>query len=246
MLLYGRPKFQVIAGTADADERRLVSVETFRTLSGISISDLSDEAAEKIIDATLARIATLCKLARDGARPLTFAREEVRATWIANDIYYPYVNDGPRNHGWPRRFPYDQYQLMLPWRTPITEITITEGETVLEEGVHFRLLGAGVVERIGGGFWPWPSPGLVVDYTAGWLADDDEFPFPDDLASLIVDQAVMIYQRSGIDWNLRSEDIPGIWSGSYNIIGGDSIAENGLLRSLDNALYPYKAPPAFA
>lgn len=246
MLLYGRPKFQVIVPTADAEERRLVSVETFRILSGISSTDLTDEVAEKIIDATLAKIATCCKLARDGARPLTFAREEVRATWQNNDIYYPYINDGPRNHGWPQRFPYNQCNLMLPWRTPITDITITEGDTELVEGTDYRLLGAGFVERLGVGFWPYPSPGLIANYTAGWLADDDEFPFPDDLASLVVDQVVMVYQRSGIDWNLRSEDIPGIWSGSYNVIGGDSIAENGLLRSLENALYPYKAPPAFA
>jgi hypothetical protein len=244
MLLYGRPQFKVIVPTAGADERRLVSVETFRTLSGVLVADLSDAAVEKIIDATLAKMASYCKLARDGAYPVTFAREEVRAIWSGND-FYPYENSPPPNHGWPRR-DYRQYnQLLLPWRTPITEIEITDGDTVLVQDVDYRLLGAGVVERLNGTFWP-TSGLLTADYTAGWLVDDVEFPFPDDLTAMVVDQAMLIYQRSGIDLNLRSEDIPGIWSGSYNVPGGDAISVTGVLRPLEAALAPYKAPPAMA
>ncbi len=225
-----RPRFEIISGTADAEERRLVSVETFRTMTGVSDSDLPDESVEALIDAVLAQCASYCGLARAGSAPLTFAEEGVRATWLAN-----------HRHWYHQRIGY----IVLPWRAPITSITVTEGSAQLEENVDYQLLGAGVVERIGGSCWAFSSPGIVVDYTAGWIAGDEENPMPSDVVARVCDQVKLMFDQRSAPRNLRSEDVVGIWSGTYSVPGGDSISSSGLIMELEAALMPYRAPPSF-
>ncbi len=235
-----RPRFEIVVGTANAAERRLVSVSTIRTLTGVPETGegaVDDTTLTLLLDAALAQCATSCRLARYGAMPLTLAREAVRATWLLEHWR------GWR-HAWPS-------QLFLPWRAPITSIAVVEGEVELVENTDFRLLGSGVVERIGG---CWQTSGsIVVDYIAGWVptSDDPSYEYdtgesmPADIVSLLADQVRMSCDRRDIDLNLRSEDVPGVWSGSYNVAGGDAIDTSGLIRSLYDALSPYRAPPSF-
>lgn len=235
-----RPTFAMVTPAEDADARRIVSVDTFRAVTGLTTTDLSDEAAELMLDGVLADSARSCKLARAGAYPLTLAQEVVSATWVdASAMGYNWVSTylpGGRGH-----------QLLLPWRAPITLIEITEDETELVEDTDFRYLGAGVIERLSGGSAScWPTSGIVVEYTAGWLVDDETFPVPADLVSAICDQVRLKYNQRGTDFTLRSEDVPGVWSGSYNVPGGDAISMSGLMRPLEDALAPYRAPPSFA
>ena len=246
MMPIGRPRFEVIVG-ASATDRRLVSAATIRALTGIpSTGDgsASDETLGLLIDAALAQCATSCNMATYRAMPPTLAQESVRATWVPDCWEWP---------GMRFRYPYCRQpsQLLLPWRAPITSITITEGETDLVENTDFRLLGAGVVERING---CWSTAGnLVADYVAGWvpLAEEPSYQedgetMPADLVALLADQVRMRFDSRDIDLNLRSEDVPGIWSGTYNVAGGDSIDTGGLLRTLWDALSSYRAPPKFA
>lgn len=224
---------------AAAEDRRLITVETVRALTGLSESDVADETLELLIDAALAQCATFCKLARDGAKPLTLAQEEVRATWPESLHYVR----------WPREWYLDdgRTQLILPWRAPITDITITEAGVELEENVDFQLLGAGLVERLGAGLPCCWGSGIVAEYTAGWAADpEDGEVMPADLVAEIVAQIKYGNELRGREIGLRSEDVPGVWSGSYNVAGGDSISSSGLLRSLEMALTPYRAPPTIA
>ncbi len=244
MMPVGRPRFEVVVGTANAVERRLVTADIIRALTGIPAS-VNDTTLNLMIDATLAQCATYCRLARDGAKPITLAQESVRATWQADAWLWP--------AGW---YPYygaytEPSTLLLPWRTPITSIAITDGETELVENTDFRLLGAGVVERMAG---VWPTTGsVVIDYIAGWvpLSDDPSYDYdgetmPADLVALIADQIRLANDRRDIDLNLRSEDVPNVWSGTYNLAGGDTIGESGLLRTLEDALTPFRAPASFA
>lgn len=241
----GRPKFEVVVPAEIAD-RRLVSVATIREITGIPSTGagaVTDEALGRLIDGALAQAARSCRLAAYRAIAPTLALETVRASWLPDCWDW-----WPRQVGWKRDEP---STLLLPWRAPIVSIEITEGETDLVEDNDFRLLGAGVVERING---CWATGGsIVADYIAGFvpLADDpvyqvDGEPMPADLVSLLADQVRMSKDRGAIDLNLRSEDIPGIWAGSFNVPGGDSIDTGGLLMPLYDALAPYRAPPSLA
>lgn len=247
MMPVGRPRFEVIAA-ASATDRRLVSAATVRALTGLDTGDVSDEALELQIDAVLARCARACRLATERATAPTLAQEAVRATWLQDCWDW----SGLRIYPAPYRGR-EPSQLLLPWRVPITSVEITEGETELVENTDFRLLGAGVVERLGGAFWP-TSGSVVVDYTAGWvpLSDDPSYdydgePMPADLVALIADQVRFgVLQSAENPTLLRSEDIPGVWSGSYSTPGGDSVDTSGLIRPLYDALQVYRAPPTFA
>lgn len=235
-MIYDRPTFAVVTA-ADTDARRFVDLDAVRALSGIPSTGsgaLDDDALGVRLDAVLAAMASTCRLARYRALPPTFAQEELRATWpasVASDL-------GTRGFG---RGP----QLLLPLRAPITAIEVTEVGVVLEEDVTFRHLGAGVLERIGA---EWSLDEIVVDYTAGWLADDDENPPPADLVQAIADQVRLAHAQSSVNPLLRNEDLPGLWSGSFNTIGGDAIDSSGLGRPLLDMLarLGLKAPPAFA
>lgn len=241
MMPIGRPRFEVVVG-ATAAERRLVTAAIVRALADIP-ETVTDATLNLMIDAALAQCARSCNMATYRASPPTLAQEAVRATWLADSWYWP--------TGW---VPYCGHgsqpsTILLPWRAPITDIEITEGGIELVENTDFRLLGAGVVERLNG---CWPTSGnIVVDYTAGFvvLSDDPSYdydgePLPADLVQLIADQVRMTNDAAGIDRNLRSEDIPGVWSGSYNVAGGDAIDTSGLMRPLYDALTPYRAPPS--
>lgn len=241
MMPVGRPRFEVIAA-ATAEERRLLTVATVRALTGLSSDDIVDESLVLQIDAVLTRCARVCRLATSRAVPPTLAQEQVRATWLQdtwNCFPQGFVfGSGPST-------------LLLPWRAPITAIEISEDDVDLVDNVDFRLLGAGVVERIGA-YWP-TSGTIIVDYTAGWvpLSDDPSYeydgePMPADLVALIAEQIRLGVTQLGNDLSLRSEDIPGVWSGSYNVAGGDAIDKSGLMLPLLEALAPYRAPPSFA
>lgn len=235
-----RPTFTVVAAASSTD-RRLISPATVRALTGLTETDAGDETLTLLLDGVLATCARYCKLARVGAQPPTFAEEVVRATWPDVSVLdYPLP--------WRR-----SNQLLLPWRTPITAITVVEGETELEQDVDYRLLGAGVVERLGtGSLCCWSSSGVVVDYTAGWIAtptdpsyeESEGEPMPPDLVALIAGQVNLQFLQRGQDPTLRSEDVPGVWSGSYNVPGGDAISGYGLGFPLQMALDAYRAPPS--
>lgn len=242
-----RPTFTVVVGTTPLD-RRIIPVSMVRALTGLTEDEIGDESLNLLIDSALAQAARYCKLATDGAQPPTFAQEVVRATWpdVATYDYSWHRTWLPRGRG---------HQLLLPWRVPITAVTVTEGETELVQNVDYRLLGSGVVERLAGGaFCGWTTGGVVVDYTAGWIAtpadpsyDESEGePMPADIVALIADQVRLSVFQRGTDPTLRSEDVPGIWSGAYNVAGGDSISAYGMSLPLQMALDAYRAPPSFA
>jgi hypothetical protein len=230
-----RPVFTVTT-PADVDERRFIDLAVIRSLSGVSTETMDDAALGATLDAVLAAMARSCRLAASRGYPITLAREVVKATWVdTTGVSYGYPTYGRGS------------QLLLPWRAPITSIEITEDGIELVEDVDFRLLGGGVVERLSSGSSSvWPFGAIVVDYTAGWLLDDDVYPVPSDIVMMVADQVRMSVSRSTTDLSLRSEDIPNVWSGTYNSPGGDAVDSSGLLRPLYDALASYRAPPSVA
>lgn len=239
-----RPRFEVVVA-ASAEERRLVSIDTVRLLTGIpeeGEGGISDALLGMKIDGVLSQCARSCRLKADGSKPLTLAKESVRATWTMTN-----------------RADYDQWscwyadpgrtKLLLPWRAPITAIMISVDDQDLVQDTDFELLGSGVVQWLQPGSC-WPFRTTVVDYDAGFgvLASDSAYqegnPLPADVVDLIAQQVQ--YAASNPDLRLRSEDIPGVWSGSYNIPGGDAIDTSGLSLPLYDALSPFRGPPVFA
>jgi len=237
--MYGasdRPTFAVVT-PADADARRFIPVATIRSLTGIPEADVDDDTLGLMTDAVLASCARSCRLATFRGVPPTLAQEEVRATWVSAASI--------DRQGYARAS--RSSQLFLPHRAPITDITVTEGGTELVEDTDYRHLGSGVLERItAGDACGWSLSTIVVDYTAGWLEDDEDNPVPADLVQLIANQVRLSHSQSSVDPILRSEDIPGIWSGSFNTPGGDAIDTSGLARPLYDALSGYRATPSFA
>ena len=234
-----RPTFTVVT-PADEDARRFIDLAVIRSLTGIPSTGegaLDDTALGLQLDAVLADSADYCRLASDGAHPITLAQEVVRAT---------YVDETALGYSWPRIYRRG-HQLFLPWRAPITAIEITEGATQLVRDTDFRLLGAGVVERLSGGnVCGWSTSNLVVTYTAGWLADDEDNPVPANLVARIADQVRLLYFQGRQNPTLRSQDVPGVWSGTYSVAGGDTISEEGRLSTLEGALKRFRGPPSFA
>lgn len=233
-----RPTFAVVT-PAEEDARRFVPLATIRSLTGLPSTGngaVSDATLASMLDGVLASCARSCDLAKFRATPLTLAQEEVRATWVEAAS----IDRG----GWPRYV--RGSQLFLPWRAPITSIAVTEAGVELEEDADFRHLGAGVLERITGGVaCGWSLGTIIVDYTAGLDPEDDENPVPADLVTLIATQVRLVNSQSAVDPILRSEDIPGVWSGSFNTPGGDAIDTCGLSRPLYDALRDYRSPGTF-
>lgn len=216
-----RPKFEVIIPTSTAAERRLVTAERVREMIGTTEAD--DPVVERVIDSVSAACARHCKLARSGTIPPTFGREYLRATFTA-----------PLSaRGW-------CHDLLLPWRVPIQTVTVmVDGSEVdpatydLRDGATLHWPGTG---------WPFGSE-IVVDYVAGWVLADEASAYdgdmdlpPDDLAMAVIDQVKMQFLNRKSDPALRSEAIPDVWSGAYNVAGGDSINKEGLLAPLESAL----------
>lgn len=232
-----RPRFEVVTAITEAAARRLVSVAAARAALGLAESDETQLA--RLLDAVSAQAATHCNLARAGSSPPTFGREILRATWRARTAGY----DGAFGLCGRGR------ELRLPWRLPIVDVGITEAGVELEQGVDFDLLdGACTVERMGGN---WSFGEIVANWTAGWDLGEPDDPSvdpvdgpPEDLSARVIDQVKLLRDRlvNDQDQNLRSEDIPGLWAGSYNVDGGTAIATSGMLRSLEAALAPFRLP----
>lgn len=229
-----RPRFEVVVGTTSPAERRLITPEIFRARTGIGEEDVSDSTLELMIDGVLAQIASHCKLVRAGTAPATFAQESFRATWPAVTCQR-------------------DTELRLPWRVPISYIGVEEAGVELGDS-DFEHLGAGVLRRLSSGSPArWSSSGIIVDWTAGWVAtpadpsaEAEGDPMPDDVLARIVDQVKVEVFQADEDLRLRSENVPNVWSGSYGMPGGDAsaIGKSGLLRSLESVLVPFKLPLA--
>ncbi len=237
-----RPVFSLVVGTT-AVERRLIPLSMIRALSGLTEATIGDEALNLKTDAVLASVARSCRLAKAGSAPQTLARETVRAVWPDASTY-----DYTWRQTWEPRGP----RLILPWRVPVTSIELTEDDVELVEGTDFRLLGGGVIERLSGA---WSNGEIDATYTAGFIAtpadpsyDESEGDqLPADVVALIADQVRFnIVQAVDNPTLYRSEDIPGIWSGTYSTPGGDAVDTSGLMRPLYDALSDYRAPPSFA
>ena len=214
-----QPLFEVVTPAANAAARRLTTATKVQAV--LRLGSVDSTLIESIIDAVSGECGRFANLARavSGAIP-TFGQEVLRATWLATN----------RNRG---------SMLLLPWRAPITAIGI-----VVEDGVSlvantdFRLVGAGMLERMAGdALVSWSAGKIVVSWTAGWSLPAD---VPAELEGQVIEQVKMKYLATDRDPALRSENTPDVWSGSYAVAGGDSIGESGLLKSLEAALVPYR------
>lgn len=177
---------------------------------------------EQEIDTVSGECARHCRLARPSnwATPPTFGQEVCKATWLT-----VYCARGTR--------------LTLPWRIAVSAFgQVVENGTNLTVNTDYRLLGGNLLERISGDTpVRWSSGKIVVPFTAGWTLPTD---IPAELEGEVIEQVKMLYLTTDRDRSLRSESEPDLYTASYGVPGGDTIDENGLLRSLVAALGDFR------
>jgi hypothetical protein len=111
----------------------------------------------------------------------------------------------------------------------------TEGGAALTVGTDYRVLPGGELKRLNHGYpWAWHHFGdIVVTFTAGWALPDGVSPA---LEAEIINQVKYVFTGRKRDKALRSLDVPGVAAEVYNVPGGSSIGEYGLLSPLECAL----------
>jgi hypothetical protein len=213
-----RRLFQVVSAAADASARRLVTAEY---VGAMMADPPADAVLEAYIDEVSAVMAEEAGLASDGVHEPTFAEEDLRATWFASTCVR-------------------SDRLELPWRLPITDLTVTEAGAALTAGTDYQLLPGGVLLRLSDDTpIAWSSDKIVVDYTAGWYLPEDA---PTRLGTACAEQVKYRAMAFDRDPAVRSESTPDVYSASYAVPGGDTVAKNGLLLQVDSALDQYRPP----
>lgn len=215
------PLFEVVTPASGAAARRLTTAAKVQSRLGIGAIDTT--TIEDFIDGVSANAARYCGLAYDAAgTPRTFGREDLKATWFAQN--YSRLEYGST--------------IFLPWRLPITAISIVECGVTLTENTDFVLRPACMVDRLcDGRALGWSGAGLVIEYTAGWVLPDN---VPAEIESYVIDQVKMQYLNRKKNDTIRQEAVPNVYSASYSVAGGDSISENGLLKPLEAALDSFR------
>lgn len=205
--------FEVLEAEDDVEARRLCTVEA---VQAIMDDPPADAVIERHIDEVSAQVAKLASLAGDAP---TFAAEDCRATWYATPRYR-----GP--------------DLLLPWRWPVTDVTVTEGGTELVQGVDYILDAGGSLMRLCGDRpGCWSTGKIVVEFTAGYDLPDAA---PADLAAAVAQQARYLALQADRDPNIKSEAVPDVYSATYVYAGGDAVTRNGLLANVEATVEAYR------
>ncbi len=208
------PLFEVTDETADLEARRLVTAAYVAATMG---SPPATAVLEAYIDEVSAKMARFAKLAADTAgTPPTFGLESCKATWRAGGC-----GRGDR--------------LLLPFRTPISEVTVTECGVELTAADDYLLMPGAILERVSG---CWSSGAIIVEYDGGWELPDD---CPPDLAAACAEQVKYRALMINVNPAVRSIAVPDIYSASYSVPGGDGIGPSGLLIQVEDALAPYRS-----
>jgi hypothetical protein len=210
------PRFEVTTPATLAGRRLTTALKVTNALKIAAGTDTS--LIEEIIDGVSGECARYCRLARPSnwATPPTFGQEVCKATWLTASC-----ERGTR--------------LMLPWRVAISAFgQVVENGTNLTVNTDYQLLGGNLLERISSDTpIRWSSGKIVAPFTAGWSLPSD---VPAELERQVIEQVKMLYLTTDRDRSLRSEAEPDLYSASYGVAGGDTIHENGMLRSLVAAL----------
>jgi hypothetical protein len=95
------------------------------------------------------------------------------------------------------------------------------------------------IDTIGSCYWTWMQT-AVITYTAGYVLLDD-LPYGIERAALLLIKNFHFTTAQDPATTIRSEDIPGVRSVSYGVVGGSSSSSSGSLPSDVVALLaPYK------
>lgn len=200
--------------------RRLTTKEKVKAILEITVTTY-DDVIDAYIDRVSDEAAGYCGLAEDnaGTGP-TFGAETLRATWYA----YSGCREG---------------NLLLPWRPVIAISSLTEAGTALVANTDYRLLKTGELVRLCNGFPFWWNPCLqvIATFTCGWTLPAG---VPPALEGQVIEQVKTRFLGRKRDPALRAEATQDVGSASYGVIGGDSISEGGMLKSLEGALDDYR------
>lgn len=96
----------------------------------------------------------------------------------------------------------------------------------------------GQLWRLSGGEpYCWATSGATtVSYIGGYILPDD---LPADIQRAAIDQVKTQYLGGTRDPAVRSFDVPGVYSASFSVAGGDSYS-GGLMTQVEAALRPYR------
>ena len=209
-----RPVFEVMTAATNAAARRL----TTASYVAARMDDAPASAVlEGLIDDASDAFARYCRLARHGTTPPTFASETLRGTWNATC--------DARGKA-----------ILLPWRTPVTAISAVVENGIALSAADYQLADGAMLKRMSGSREAcWSSGAIVVTYLAGWV--DLSANAPLSLQSAVAEQVK--YLAAGTDANanprIRSYTTPDLEQVAFNVPGGSSVTEEGLLKSAARA-----------
>lgn len=208
---------------ATVEARRLTTAAKVNAALGQD-ENANAEQIEAMIDQVSGECARFCGITRPatGVAVPGFGRETIRVTWLR----------ATRE----RRSP-----LILPWRVPIVSIeSLTEDAVELTEGTDFQCAGAGLLLRFANDLPScWSTAKIIAELTVGWELPDG---VPAELEGRVIEQVKMAWLGRDQNPAIRSETLTDTYAATYAVAGGDSIGESGLLKSLENALAPFRNP----
>jgi hypothetical protein len=202
-----------------ATERALTTVAKVKEALDITF-DTFDNLLQEAVDRVSALAAEHCNLTSDsvGSAP-TFGEETLRATWLMASYHR-----GPT--------------LLLPWRRPITEVTLlTECGVTLTSGTDFLLADGELVRIRNDRRWDWLIEKVVVEFKAGWALPDS---VPPNVEARVIDQIKLDFLTRKRDPSLKSMQVPDLFAASFATPGSSTVGDSGLLVALENALSPYR------
>lgn len=122
---------------------------------------------------------------------------------------------------------------------------LTPDEYLLADGDTLRLAYPGPSTGWAYGLWRGLCPTLVVDYEAGWLLPGEEVgdtftgttPLPADIERAVTQLIGVSISESGRDTTIRSENVQGVGSTTYNQMAAGSMLPHA---GAEAALQPYR------
>jgi hypothetical protein len=108
-----------------------------------------------------------------------------------------------------------------------------------------RVPGVGIGDGSAYKLWCSLRPTLVVDYEAGWLLPGEEVgdtftgstPLPADIEKAVIQLVAVAMSESGRDMTIRSENVQGVGSTTYNTMAAGSVLPHA---GAEAALQPYR------
>jgi hypothetical protein len=189
----------------------LTVLDTVKTELGIDLLDTSNDLQlDALMQSASGIVADYCNR--------VFAQEVVEETF------------------WPDH-PWEFIRGFMLERLPVSSITSVFIDDTELDPTEYRLSSSGFITRTNVGHWPWGFHSATVTYTGGYLLLDD-VPYGLERATLSL--ITSFWQTKRRDVTIRSEDIPGVRTVTYDANSSSSAANMSIPPDVVALLQPFR------